>query len=464
MGRRLYAGGGSHPALSSIRFWPRSLAGQMALLIALALLVAQIINFSMLVNERRNFRFQQATGPAVARIVDAVERAESGRIGPDRGRVRLLDRSPIAPGAEHHPEVEQGVRDALAETGMTVGRIETAVVDERPPELRRADPRRPRPGARDGDRRGGELIIAVERIGGGWLVSSTPWPRAGILLFSRLIAQTLVLYGIILLPVLWVGRRISRPLRSLALAARNFTPGEVDVPIAEDGPQDLRDVVAAFNALRLRVTAMLDEKDRMLGAIGHDLRTPLAALRVRIESVDDDADRLKMADTIMEMDRTLDDILSLARLGRPSEPLTEVDLAALVDAVVEDFRDLGANVTFDEETPRLQMRLRPSLMRRAVRNLIENAVKYGHSAAVSVQPAPHSVEIVVSDQGPGIPEDRLADVFDPFTRLETSRNRDTGGIGLGLALASAIIADAGGTIRLTNRIGGGLDATIALPR
>ncbi|MEG3088726.1 sensor histidine kinase [Sphingomonas sp. PB4P5] len=433
----------------------------MALLIALALFVAQLINFSMLLRERRNFRFEQATGPAVARIVDAVERSAEAQLSPDRGRVRLFERSPIDKAAEHRPEVEQGIRDALRDAGLRVGRIETAVVDDRPARLRRPGPPR---GRRPDGLGSGDLIIAVERIGGGWLVSATPWPRGEGQLFLRLIAQTLILYGIILLPVLWIGRRISRPLQSLAVAARNFTPGEVDVPIVEDGPQDLRDVVAAFNALRLRVTAMLDEKDRMLGAIGHDLRTPLAALRVRIESVEDEADRTKMADTIMEMDRTLDDILSLARLGRPSEPLTQVDLAALVDAVVEDFRDLGADVTFDEETPRLQMRLRPSLMRRAVRNLIENAVKYGTSAAVSVQPAPGRVDIVVADQGPGIPEDRLADVFDPFTRLETSRNRDTGGIGLGLALASAIVADAGGSIRLENRSGGGLDATISLPR
>ncbi|MFD1844106.1 ATP-binding protein [Sphingomonas qilianensis] len=432
----------------------------MAVLVALALLVAQLINFGVLLNERRNFRFEQATGPAVARIVDAVERADQRILSAERGRVRLLEASPIDRAAEHRPEVERGIRDALREAGLRVGRIETAVVDQRPPLLQRPGPRR----VRDPSRASGDLIIAVERMGGGWLVSATPWPRGEGRLFMRLIAQTLILYAIVLLPVLWIGRRISRPLRSLATAARDFTPGEVDVPLAEDGPDDLREVVAAFNALRLRVTAMLDEKDRMLGAIGHDLRTPLAALRVRIESVEDEADRTKMADTIMEMDRTLDDILSLARLGRPSEPLTEVDLSALVDAVVEDFRDLGAEVTFDEETPRLQMRLRPSLMRRAVRNLIENAVKYGISAAVTIDAMPAHVKIVVADQGPGIPEDRLADVFDPFTRLETSRNRDTGGIGLGLALAGAIVADAGGTIELKNRPGGGLDATIILPR
>jgi signal transduction histidine kinase len=208
---------------------------------------------------------------------------------------------------------------------------------------------------------------------------------------------------------------------------------------------------------------MLDEKDRMLGAIGHDLRTPLAALRVRIESVEDEQDRAKMADTIAEMNRTLDDILSLARLGRPSEALTEVDLAALVDAVVEDFRDLDADVTFTE-APRLTMFLRPSLMRRAVRNLIENAIKYGGATEVALESMPGTVSIVVSDHGPGIPEDRLDSVFEAFTRIETSRNKDTGGIGLGLALACAIVREAGGDIKLTNRPTGGLEARIILPR
>ena len=231
----------------------------------------------------------------------------------------------------------------------------------------------------------------------------------------------------------------------------------------ESGPHDVRTLIAAFNQLRTRVTAMLDEKDRMLGAIGHDLRTPLAALRVRIESVEDDDDRAKMADTIDEMNGTLDDILSLARLGRPSEGLTEVDLAALVDAVVEDFRDLGKPVSLADGS-RLPMRLRPSLMRRAVRNLIENAVKYGGSADVTLTATPREARIAVADNGPGIPPARIGEVFEAFTRLEGSRNRETGGIGLGLAHARAIVREAGGDIHLANRPEGGLAATITLPR
>jgi signal transduction histidine kinase len=207
----------------------------------------------------------------------------------------------------------------------------------------------------------------------------------------------------------------------------------------------------------------LQEKDRMLGAIGHDLRTPLAALRVRIESVEDDDDRNRMADTIDEMNKTLDDILSLARLGRPSEMATEVDLAALVDAVVEDFRDLGNPVEF-AGADRLPIHIRPSLMRRAVRNLIENAVKYGGSAEVFLQKSARSVEISVCDKGPGIPAARIGEVFEAFTRLEGSRNKETGGIGLGLALARAIVREARGDVRLENRPEGGLAAIITLPR
>ncbi len=290
-----------------------------------------------------------------------------------------------------------------------------------------------------------------------------PWERAKSWLVWRLGGQTLILFVVVLLPLLWAVRRVARPLAHLTRAAEDFGSGDTDEAIPVRGSRDVAQLIAAFNALRLRVTGMLDEKDRMLGAIGHDLRTPLAALRVRVESVEDDTDRARMIDTIAEMNRTLDDILSLARLGRPSEPAVEVDVAALVDAVVEDFRDLGADVTF-VEAERLPLRLRPSLIRRAVRNLIENAVKYGRGAVVSVEANTHAVAIRVADEGPGVPEERLADVFEPFTRLETSRNRETGGIGLGLALARAIVREARGDLTLANRAEGGLAATITLPR
>lgn len=443
------------------RMWPRRFAGQMALLIALALFVAQAINFGLVLRDRAQFRLEQATRPVAVRIADALDREVQGKraLAPDRGRVRRVAADPIAASsAEHHPEVASELRRQLAELGIRVGRIDTG--------LRVGDPEMPRGGRAERFRDPPSfetLLIAVEQPGRGWLTIVAPWPRPEKRIFWALVSQTLILYIVVLLPVLWAVRRMLRPLRDLTRAAEQFRPGAEPVPLSAEGPEDVAGLITAFQRLSLRVSAMLDEKDRMLGAIGHDLRTPLAALRVRIESVEDEVDRQRMADTVAEMNRTLDDILSLARLGRPSEPRVEVDLGALVDAVVEDFRDLGAPVDYIEGE-RITLKLRPSLMRRAVRNLIENAVKYGVSATVRIAHLGPQVAILVEDHGPGIPEERLDDVFDAFTRLEHSRNRDTGGIGLGLALARAIVNEAGGEVTLANRPRGGLVATITLPR
>jgi signal transduction histidine kinase len=443
----------------------------MALLVALALFVAQAINFAMLLRERRAFRYGQVIVPAVTRLVDTSERLNNPA-QPDRSRERRSGDAPQGgsrvqvtasnpfTGGERRSDLEADFRQSLQDAGIKPLQVIVTI--------RRIAPNHPLPGmpanrAERLRRAGGELRVAVELPDGRWLSLRSGWPRTERGLIWQLAAQTLILYIVVLIPLLLAGRRIARPLRTLALAARSFRPGDGVPPLEERGPSDVRAVIGAYNHLSRRVTAMLDEKDRMLGAIGHDLRTPLAALRVRIESVEDDDDRNRMADTIDEMNRTLEDILSLARLGRPSEPATDVDLSALIDAVVEDFRDLDHDVQF-EEAPRLRMHLRSALMRRAVRNLIENAVKYAGGAEVRLLPGADRVRIEVADRGPGIPEDKLAAVFAPFTRLETSRNRETGGIGLGLALANAIVSDAGGAINLANRDGGGLLATITLPR
>ena len=461
-------------APSRLRFrpWPRSLAGQMALLVALALFVAQAINFALIVRDRSTYVLAAATRPAAIRIADALDREAAGRpIAEDRGRVRRLATSPITAAMTPRPDIAHELVRQLAEFDIHPEQVQAAIATQAqvPAELAPREPaivarHRPRRDARDGQ----ALLIAVRQHGDDWLVQRIQWVSVDGRILWRLLGQTLILYGVILLPVLWIARRISRPLRALTAAAHNYDPATPPAPpIEHTGPQDVRALIAAFDALRLRVAAMLDEKDRMLGAIGHDLRTPLAALRVRIESVEDDQDRARMADTIDEMTRTLEDILSLARLGRPSEPVGAVDVTALVDAVVEDFRDLGEPVSL-ADAPRITLSLRAALMRRAVRNLIENAVKYAGAAEVSVEQGVGAqgigaVTITVADRGPGIPPDRMAAVFDPFTRLETSRNRDTGGIGLGLALARAIVQEAGGTITLANRDGGGLLATITLP-
>ena len=255
--------------------------------------------------------------------------------------------------------------------------------------------------------------------------------------------------------------KLLKPGMLLTVAVESFRSAETSTAVAESGPGDVRRLIAAFNGMRTRIAALLDEKDRMLGAIGHDLRTPLASLRVRVEGMEDEDERERMVGTIEEMNRTLDDILSLARLGRPNEAATKVDLAALLDQVVDDFQMLGAPVTL-EDADRTTVTIRPTLITRALRNLIDNAVKYGGAARVSIEAQAGGIAVVIDDDGPGIPEDRIEAMFEPFARMEESRSRETGGTGLGLALAKAIVIEHGGRLTLANRAGGGLRATMWL--
>lgn len=443
------------------RLIPKSLAGQVVLVVALALFVAQAINFVLLMRERNRMLLTAATAPAVARIVDSLDRRDEGRMRQRGGIARVVFQGtpPVLQGMRR-PDAERRANDILQDVGITPLNVIAAEDADDPPDGRwRRLRQRMEPERRGPPRR---LTLAVEYQTGQWVIAqsrmNTSIPRLNV----WLVGQTIILYVIVLLPLLLIGRKLARPLKDLTVTARQFaTTGAAD-PVEERGPGDVRDLTMAFNAMRARLLSMLDEKDRMLGAIGHDLRTPLASLRVRTESVEDDGERARMADTIEEMNRMLDDILSLARAGRSSEPVVKTDLSALADAVVEDFIELGSPVDM-VDSPRAVAAVRPQLLRRALRNLIENAVVYGQRAHVSVVPGDGVIRLCVCDEGPGIAEDRMDEMTQAFTRLEGSRNRETGGAGLGLALVRAIMAEHNGTLRLTNRPEGGLEASLVLP-
>jgi signal transduction histidine kinase len=439
------------------RLLPSSLAGQLILVVAIALFVAQAVNFAFLYRERERQLLAIASAPAAARIIDAIE-----------GRERRLNRmeriswsaaAPVIAG-RRRTDIEQRAGAMLENAGLEIRSIR-AVEQERQHHGRAWREGRGRfmhgfRSPRDA------LYLSVELASGRWVTAQTRLPRDPPRFLGWLVGQTLVLYVIVLVPLLLVGRRIARPLDDLTRSAEQFaTTGAAD-PVMERGPGDVRRLTTAFNAMRARLLAMLTEKDRMLGAIGHDLRTPLASLRVRAESVEDEGERARMNETILEMSRMLDDILSLARAGRSMEPVQKVDLAALADAVVQDFVELGVQADM-AETARMVVSVKPQLMKRALRNLIENAVKYGGRAHVELVRDTREVRIDVKDDGPGMPEDRMADMMEPFTRIEESRSRDTGGAGLGLALVRAIMMEHGGELRLSNRPEGGLCAGLVLP-
>ena len=443
------------------RFWPQSLVGQIIVLVAIALFVAQAINFGLLLRERNRLTLTAQTAPGVYRIVDALDSRGEPPARNRPPRARFLNAAPVLTG-ERRPEVERRALAMFADVGLPVRSVWVVEGDQRPP-LRRIDSVRMRAmGDMRGAGRGGRLTMAAEYAPGQWVVTQTRAGNRAPRFGGWLAWQTLILYVIVLLPLLWVGRRLARPLGELTRSAQQFArTGSADA-VEERGPGDVRELTTAFNAMRGRIFAMLDEKDRMLGAIGHDLRTPLASLRVRAESVEDEGERARMSQTIDEMNRMLEDILSLARAGRSTEAAQKVDLSALADAVVEDFIELGSPAEMADSV-RAVASVRPQQIRRALRNLIENAIVYGERAHVSVAREDGAIRLVVADDGPGISEDRMEEMMEPFTRLEGSRNRETGGAGLGLALVRAIMAEHGGALRLVNRAGGGLEASLVLP-
>ncbi len=308
------------------------------------------------------------------------------------------------------------------------------------------------------------IAVAAQLPDGRWVTARARTPMNSPRLGSLLLVQTGILFVLLLGPLLWVGWRVSRPLKTLARAASDMRPGADETPVVESGPEDVRALTRAFNAMQGRIRAMLSDKDRMLGAVGHDLRTPLASLRVRVEQVDNEPLRDKMAATIAEMAAMLDDILSLARAGQPREQAEATDLASLLGELVGDYRAMDRPVYLAAEGALVTRTVRPASLRRALRNLIDNAVTYGSSATVGLaEGADGSVTISVDDSGPGIPPYRIAEMMEPFARAESSRNRDTGGSGLGLALARAIVLAEGGALVLVNRPEGGLSARICLP-
>ena len=272
-----------------------------------------------------------------------------------------------------------------------------------------------------------------------------------------LLLQTFLLFVAVMVPLALVARRIARPLEDLTRRVRRVGVAEDPEPMERAGPDDVQQLIVAFNAMQARVSNLLGEKDVMLGAIGHDLKTPLAALRVRIESVDDDEEREKMASTIDEMVTILDDILTLARLGKSGEPLQSVDIGAMVETVVSDFEQ----ASFETSEQRVVAQIRPVLIRRALRNLIGNAIAYGKHAALAVREESGMIFVDIDDDGPGIDPAMAESMFEPFVRAERSRSRSTGGSGLGLTISRAIARAHGGDVALHNRAGGGLRATIS---
>ncbi len=443
-----------------LRLWPRSLIGQLVFAVAVMLFVAQAINFVLLSRGMRQQALAHGGGMAVARVIDAIERDRRGDLRRPRSEEEARERAQklvisdtmlqLPAGAVRLPDLAAYVSGLLGETNIRAEAVDAWAL---PPRERQRIRRAAYP-----DR----AVIVVAKVDGRYFAVRSRIAAGGNRLQGFLVWQTLSLYLLLLVPIMLIAYRAARPLRDLTRAARANPALRDAEPLDEEGPSDVRDLIAAFNAYRGRISTMLSDKDRMLGAVGHDLRTPLASLRVRVEQVGDDTLRDKMIASIEEMTAMLSDILALARSGAGKEAQERIPLRELIGELAADYQERGKDVMIGEVAD-VRVLARPMLIKRALRNLVDNAVTYGVRARLTVTAAAGQARIIVSDDGPGLTGEQIKTLVEPFARGEQSRNRATGGAGLGLSIARDIAEGEGGVLTLANRAGGGLDAAIDLP-
>lgn len=305
--------------------------------------------------------------------------------------------------------------------------------------------------------------VAIQLKDGEWLngeqmyeLGLPPWLRT-------VLYQNGVILAIMLALVIPVIAIATQQLKRLALAADKLGRGEDTDPLPESGSSEIRRLTQAFNNMSLRLRRFVQGRTQMLAGISHDLRTPITALRLRADLVDDEENRDRMLSLIDDMHHLTEGTLTLARDDSFTEKTDIVDVSELIEGVCDDLTDAGIDSAATVERG-VNLMCRPHSLRRAIRNLAENGAKYGKRSRISMNGDARNVSIIIDDDGPGIPDDEMERAFQPFVRLESSRSRDTGGSGLGLAITRSIVLNHGGDITLANRPEGGLRATISLPK
>ncbi|WP_095131519.1 ATP-binding protein [Pseudomonas sp. Irchel s3h14] len=304
--------------------------------------------------------------------------------------------------------------------------------------------------------------LLIELSDSTWLMFSAPsrsWgldetPRYLIVILLVLISTALV--------ALIATRRLATPLQHFAEGARRFGVDFRAPPIEPLGPQEIRQAILAFNAMQAQLRHFIRDRTQMLAAISHDLRAPLTRMRLRGEFIEDSEQQQRLFRDVDEMQAMINSALEFFRDDARLEPATQFDLAELLQTLLDDYRDQGVDITFSGPLRWVYFG-RPLGLKRVMTNLLDNAIKYGSEPAIELIPGAGEVRIKILDRGPGIPDASLEQVFAPFFRLEGSRNKSTGGVGLGLSAARAIVLEHGGELTLRNRSTGGLEALVVLP-
>ncbi|WP_108817704.1 ATP-binding protein [Pseudovibrio sp. Alg231-02] len=473
---------------------PRRLAPQLILLLLAALIFSQVVSFVLLGRERQVALANLARDNALWRTANVVKLLEATpprlqkqvlrTVSNTRTRFSIGD-TPVVAETGGDESMEARLADYLKRKLDHDRQARVAVIyNERFQEEKWRERSSPPPDGRERsshgsmqamhDRRddyfkkyrwfslkGVQLFAAIELKNGQWLniESNFRLPKPSFVP----ILLPIVIMALLTILIIWVSvYRLTKPLRTLEAAANDLGRGADVKPLKEAGPAEVQAVTRSFNQMQERLTRFISDRTRMLAAISHDLRTPITSLRIRAEFIDDDEDRERMIATLDEMQAMVEETLAFTREDSKQEELRSVDLGGLLESIANDQEDMGNHVSV-EAHDRVVLKCRPMSLKRAFQNLIGNAIRYGEQAEVSFRVDEAHAEVRIADKGPGIPQNRLEDVFEPFVRLEESRNEETGGIGLGLAITRSIIHAQGGTIRLENDEENGLVAIVRLP-
>lgn len=427
---------------------PASLFGQVTLILVVGLVAAQLGSIWL----HRGAGEMAFAHDYFARVANRVAAEADALSGLPAGERAAYARA----ASDAELVVETGVANAPAEAGWVPPPFARILEQRLGGDTFRAST----PGGRGPPLRG--LTVDVRLKDGTWArFRAAPMriPREP----SSLLFYLGLMLSVVAAAVLLAVRSITRPLRVLGDAARSLGEDLARPPLPEEGPREAREAARAFNEMQARLRGMVDQRTRALSAMSHDLRTPITRLRLRSEMLEDQALRGKLQADLDDMQRLVDVTLDYLRGLKEAEPIHRVDVNGLAAGLADDFASMGRpiEVLGRAEAP---FEGRPLALRRALTNLLENALTYGGKATLRIEDSPASLRLIIEDEGPGIPESDLARVVEPFERLEASRNRETGGVGLGLSIARDIAASHGGALRLENRVPRGLRAILELPR
>lgn len=472
------------------RLLPQSLFGRLLLFLTGGLVVAQLLSAAILLQDRDQALYHAIGGHVAQRIAAIVNLLDTLDDGERRRLVAALDLPPTRISLdlpwETAIEPDERYQTALFRTLLSrqlgVDRpFQVEITDDLPPPPPPpAD--RPRwfvqdqpPPPRDWADRPPRwrmhammlglrnFIVQVRLRDGAAVTFQQILPEEVIAWPARLLLILLVLLVSVAVLAALAVRALTRPLAVLADAAGELGRDIRRPPLDEAGPLEVQRAARAFNTMQERLIRYIEDRDRILAAVSHDLKTPITRLRLRTELLDDAPLRDKFLADLDDMQRMAQASLDFLRGGEDSEPIAPVDINALLESLQEDAEDVGHAVSISGAASQ-PLRCRPLALKRCLTNLVDNALKYGQSAEIGITDTPTRLTLSVRDRGPGIPAAELERVFEPFYRLESSRSRDTGGTGLGLSIARNIARAHGGELSLRNHPQGGLEAVLELPR